>query len=81
MVWRDEEAFCPACPAGTLRRVFTPTANIHIGDHFHYLQSEFQPPKGDPSWEYLGRDDQVHAPPKDDGHKQFLLERFRGRLG
>ena len=71
---------CPKCGAEA-DRVFTPTANIHIGEHFRHLQSDFMPPKGDPSWEYLGRDDQLHAPPKEDGLKEHLLDKFAGRLG
>ena len=45
-----------------MRRVFTPTANVFVPTHFRHLQSQFLPPKGDPSWEYLGRNDQMHEP-------------------
>jgi hypothetical protein len=58
-------------------RVFTPTANLLIPEHFKHMQSQFLPPKGDPKWAELGRDDLTHAAPaEDDGLKKHLLERF-----
>jgi len=60
---RDERTACDRCGrVKSMRRVFTPTANVFVPTHFRHLQSQFLPPKGDPSWEYLGRNDQMHEP-------------------
>jgi len=75
---RDEELECLECD-GPMERVFTPTANLQIPEHFKHLQSQFLPPKGDKAWEYLGRDDRSHAAPvQDDGLKGHLVERLGG---
>lgn len=48
-------------PAG---RIFEPTANLLVPEHFRHTASDFLPEKGDPAWKGMGRDSsQTHAKP------------------
>src|SRR5882724_7141605 len=58
---------------GEARRVFTPTANIFVHDHFRVLQSDLLPEKGNKAWEHLqtGSGSQVHTPKTESFREHF----------
>lgn len=62
---RDTVMVCPACDEGLAKRVFAPTVNIVVPEHFRHMQADFLPrPDDTAAWENLGRDSQMHARPK-----------------
>lgn len=69
---------CPWC-AGDAGRIFTPTANIVIAEHFRHNQRDFLPPKGDPAWDkiQMGGDSQIHSRPSAGEQLANALEKAR----
>ena len=63
----DERAgmLCPHCTNHVTRRVFTPTVNILVPEHFRHNQRDFLPEKVDPAWNKIemGSGSQSHAKP------------------
>lgn len=61
---RDEHPKCPTCNEKGWR-VFSPTVNILVPEHFRHNQRDFLPPKGDPAWAgiQMGGDSQMHSRP------------------
>jgi putative FmdB family regulatory protein len=83
---RDRPYWCngkTGCQEGQWVRVFTPTANIVIGEHFRHLQSDFLPAPGDTeAWEARGNASQAHTAKKDDGREfEEFVRRDMARQG
>ncbi len=76
VTWRDMDVYCTECPAGTMKRVFTPTATVLVPEHFRHDQSQFQPMAWDTAaWEARSKGHQSHAPQKPGEDFQEHLER------
>ena len=76
------KAWCPKC-GEVSGKVFTPTANVFIAEHFRHDQSQFLPPADDTAaWEARSKGNMSHAPAKVGADFAEHLERdLRGTWG
>ena len=76
---RNLVRFCPEPCDGLVKRVFTPTANIMVQEHFRHNQRDFVPEKGDPKWDDLVPVSEVkerQSREVQDGFKKALEQEF-----
>jgi putative FmdB family regulatory protein len=74
---RDTVMACPACDEGLAKRLFTPTLNIAVPEHFRHDQAGFLPPRSDTAaWEARSKGSQNHAA-RQETYEEFVRRDLR----